>query len=89
MLPASARLCLRDGHRLQWEPGQQAWVLLFPEGMVRLNDAAALVLQECRRPVTPAELVERLQARFPDVALADDIHDFLEDAHGQRWLDLC
>lgn len=89
MWKASSRFCLRAGYRLQWEAGQKAWVLLFPEGMVRLSDSAAQILRECQQPVTPAELVRRLQARFPGVALADDVHEFLEDAHGQRWLDVC
>ncbi|MFX5622761.1 pyrroloquinoline quinone biosynthesis peptide chaperone PqqD, partial [Acinetobacter baumannii] len=30
--------------RLQWEEAQQAWVLLYPEGMVTLNDSAAAIL---------------------------------------------
>ena len=31
----------RPGYRLQWEAVQNAHVLLYPEGMVKLNDSAA------------------------------------------------
>ena len=34
---------LRPGYRLQWEPAQQAHVLLYPEGMVKLNDSAGAI----------------------------------------------
>lgn len=31
---------LRRGFRLQWEPVQNCHVLLYPEGMIKLNDSA-------------------------------------------------
>ena len=36
-------MCLPLGgtFRLQWEEAQQAYVLLYPEGMVELGDTAA------------------------------------------------
>ena len=33
--------------RLQFEPAQDGWVLLYPEGMVRLNEPAAEILRRC------------------------------------------
>ena len=35
--------------RLQWEEAQGAYVLLYPEGMVKLNDSAAQVLKRRRK----------------------------------------
>ena len=33
------------GHfRLQWEEVQKAWVLLYPEGMVKLNGSAGEIM---------------------------------------------
>ncbi len=40
--PAIAR-----GFRLQWEPAQNAHVLLYPEGMVKLNGSAGEILKRC------------------------------------------
>lgn len=86
-LADTTRLALRQGYRLQWEPRQESWVLLFPEGMVQLNETAGLILTECRQPIAVAELIARLQARFPGEAIADDVRAFLSDAHEQRWLE--
>jgi len=35
------------GFRLQWEAVQQAHVLLYPEGMVKLNGSAGEILTRC------------------------------------------
>jgi len=31
--------------RLQWEEVQQSWVLLYPEGMVKLNGSAGEIIK--------------------------------------------
>ena len=31
--------------RLQWEEVQQSWVLLYPEGMVKLNGSAGEIMK--------------------------------------------
>ena len=33
----------RPGYRFQYEPAQKGHVLLYPEGMIKLNDSAALI----------------------------------------------
>ncbi|MFC6805110.1 pyrroloquinoline quinone biosynthesis peptide chaperone PqqD [Methylophaga thalassica] len=33
------------GYRFQWEPAQDCYVLLYPEGMVKLNPAAGEILK--------------------------------------------
>ncbi|MDD5443236.1 MAG: pyrroloquinoline quinone biosynthesis peptide chaperone PqqD, partial [Pseudomonas fluorescens] len=33
----------RQGYRYQYEPAQKGHVLLYPEGMIKLNDSAALI----------------------------------------------
>ncbi len=42
------------GFRLQWEPAQNAHVLLYPEGMVKLNGGAGEIMKRCdgTRPVS-------------------------------------
>lgn len=78
---------LRPGFRFQWEPVQNAHVLLYPEGMVKLNESAAAILSEVDGKRTVAEIVERLEQRFPDAgALDGDVCEFLEDARQQQWI---
>jgi pyrroloquinoline quinone biosynthesis protein D len=85
-LPAQLRLRLRAGYRLQWEPAQQAYVLLYPEGMVQLNPSAAEVLKRCDdRPLSA--LLADLQAAFPGVELEADVREFIAIALDKGWLD--
>jgi len=34
-------------HRMQWEEAQQKNIILYPEGMVELNDSSAEILKLC------------------------------------------
>jgi len=72
--------------RFQWEEAQQAHVLLYPEGMVRLNPAAGAILQLCDGDREVREIIATLSAQFPDADLADDVHTFLETAIDNGWI---
>jgi pyrroloquinoline quinone biosynthesis protein D len=39
-IAATAKPAIGRGLRLQWEPAQSAHVLLYPEGMIKLNGSA-------------------------------------------------
>lgn len=75
---------VRAPFRLQWEPVQNAWVLLYPEGMVRLNPSAGEILQRCDGQRPAADIAAELGAAFD--APADDVLQFLEVATRQGWL---
>ncbi len=80
---------LRRGFRFQFEPAQDCHVLLYPEGMVKLNDSAGEILKlvDGRRDV--AAIVAALRERFPEVpGIDEDILAFLEVAHAQFWIEL-
>ncbi len=72
--------------RFQWEEAQNAFVLLYPEGMVTLNDSAGHILKRCDGSRTFAEVVEDLRAEFPDADLENDVKQFLEIAHERGWI---
>ncbi|MFK8330443.1 pyrroloquinoline quinone biosynthesis peptide chaperone PqqD [Pseudomonas sp. BJa5] len=79
----------RPGYRFQYEPAQKAHVLLYPEGMIKLNESAALIggLIDGQRNV--AAIIAELDKQFPDVAeLADDIVQFMEVARAEHWITL-
>ncbi|MFV8836603.1 pyrroloquinoline quinone biosynthesis peptide chaperone PqqD [Aquisalimonas sp. APHAB1-3] len=78
-------IALARGVRLQWEPAQQARVLLYPEGMVQLNESAGEILALCDGR-TLADLIDALSRRFPDADVADDVVEFLTDARRQGWV---
>lgn len=86
MIDRGSTVSLRPGVRLQWEQAQQAYVLLYPEGMVTLNSSASEVLKRCDGARTVGDIITELKHQFPDADLASDVIDFLEVAHDEGWL---
>ena len=74
------------GFRLQWEPAQQSHVLLYPEGMVKLNQSAGEILKRCDGERRVAEIVAELEAAFAAEGLAGDVLAFVTMAGERRWL---
>ncbi len=73
--------------RLQWEEAQGCHVLLYPEGMVKLNGPAGEILKCCDGVRSVAEIINDLSARFAAAStLPDDCRQFLKIAHDNQWL---
>ena len=72
--------------RLQWEPAQDAYVLLYPEGMVKLNQSAAEILKRCDGQRDVAAIVADLETTFAQSGLATDVHEFLLAAQARGWV---
>ncbi|HBX56815.1 pyrroloquinoline quinone biosynthesis peptide chaperone PqqD [Pseudomonas sp. UBA2684] len=80
---------LRRGFRLQWEAVQGCHVLLYPEGMIKLNDSAGEILQQVNGAQSVAQIIDALRGRFPDVpGIDEDILTFMEVANAQFWIEL-
>jgi pyrroloquinoline quinone biosynthesis protein D len=73
-------------YRLQWEAAQRAWVLLYPEGMVRLNEPAAQILRRCDGATAVDRLIDDLQRAYGQVDLRAEVTDFLRTAHEHGWI---
>ena len=76
------------GFRLQWEEAQGCHVLLYPEGMVRLNRSAGEILARCDGTATVAGIVAALETAFNAQNLSGDVARFLAMAREQRWVEL-
>jgi pyrroloquinoline quinone biosynthesis protein D len=74
------------GFRLQWEPAQDCHVLLYPEGMVKLNQSAGEILKRCDGQRSLRDIVQDLETAFGAQGLTKDVHAFVEIAAQQRWL---
>jgi len=72
--------------RLQWEPAQDCHVLLYPEGMVKLNQSAGEILARCTGDKTVAEIVTDLETAFNASDLLEDVRAFLQMARQQKWV---
>ena len=87
-LAESSRPALTRGLRLQWEPAQEAHVLLYPEGMVKLNGSAGAILSRCDGVRTVTEIIADLERSYGTSGLGDDVTAFLALALERRWLEL-
>jgi pyrroloquinoline quinone biosynthesis protein D len=76
------------GFRLQWEEAQQAHVLLYPEGMVKLNGSAGEILTRCDGAAPVRTIVADLEQRFATTGLEADVLAFLRMAQERRWVEL-
>lgn len=76
------------GFRLQWEAAQDCHVLLYPEGMVKLNRSAGEILTRCTGTASIAEIVADLETAFGVTGLQADVDAFLDMARQQRWVEL-
>ncbi|MEY3191190.1 MAG: hypothetical protein RIS10_1307 [Pseudomonadota bacterium] len=73
-------------HRLQWEEAQQKNIILYPEGMVELNDSSAEILKLCDGTRNLAQIVNELEQKFSTSGLTNDINAFLEIALQNGWI---
>ena len=73
-------------HRLQWEEAQQKNIILYPEGMVELNDSSTEILKLCDGTRNLAQIVNELEQKFSTSGLTNDINAFLEIALQNGWI---
>ena len=80
------RPSIRSGIRLQWEEVQNSYVLLYPEGMVKLNTSAAEILKRCDGVRSVDEIIVDLESAFKRTGLQGEIEHFLQLARAQGWI---
>jgi pyrroloquinoline quinone biosynthesis protein D len=84
-LPNQPKLSRR--FRLQYEEAQNRWVLLYPEGMVQLNDSAAEILKRCDGERSLDAIVAELEQAFNAEGLAPQVQALLEEGQRRGWID--
>ena len=84
---AGLRPHLRTMFRLQWEDVQDAYVLLYPEGMVKLNPSAGEILAGCDGTRELDEIIDELEDLFNASNLAADVYRFIDHARQRGWVD--
>ena len=82
------RPAIAHGMRLQWEPAQESHVLLYPEGMVKLNGSAGAIMSRCDGERTLADIVADLERSFGASNLGPDVQAFVGFALEKGWLEL-
>ncbi len=72
--------------RMQWEEAQGAYVLLYPEGMVKLNQSAGEILKRCDGERDLAAIVTDIEQSFGATGLEPEVKGFLEIATERGWI---
>jgi pyrroloquinoline quinone biosynthesis protein D len=86
-LPRASYPRIAPLYRFQWEAAQNAYVLLFPEGMVQLNAAAGEILRRCDGRRSADEIIAELRAAFQSDAIDADVEAFLRSATQDGWVE--
>ena len=77
---------IKPGFRLQWEEAQDCHVLLYPEGMVKLNGPAGEIMSLVDGNRNPQDIIDLLEEKFPDADLAEDVKEFFDSARQAGWI---
>lgn len=78
---------LDSKYLLRWEKSQNAYVMLYPEGVIKLNTSAAEILKRCTSEFTVAEIITQLNDVFVEVPdIENSIYKFLEASHAKGWI---
>jgi pyrroloquinoline quinone biosynthesis protein D len=85
MIPTHPKLSRR--FRLQYEEVLTRWVLLYPEGMVQLNESAAEILKRCDGERTVAQIVNELETTFSIEGITSQVEALIEEGNSRGWID--
>uniref|UniRef100_UPI000ACE8391 pyrroloquinoline quinone biosynthesis peptide chaperone PqqD n=1 Tax=Marinobacterium jannaschii TaxID=64970 RepID=UPI000ACE8391 len=76
-------------YRFQWEQAQNCYVLLYPEGMIKLNGPAGEILALIDGDRSIIEIVALLKEKFDGAeGIEGDVIEFMQDAENQNWISL-
>jgi pyrroloquinoline quinone biosynthesis protein D len=74
-------------YRLQWEPAQNAYVLLYPEGMVKLNESAGEIMSRIDGQKSINQIVSDIELSFKQKGIHEDVVTFIEEiALSNGWI---
>ncbi len=72
----------------RWEESQDSYVMLYPEGVVKLNETAGAILRHCDGETAVSVMIEELRRTYSggDGQVAAGVHNFLKVAHAKGWI---
>ncbi len=63
-------------------------MLLYPEGMVKLNSSAAAIMTRCDGVRTVADIIADIERTYGMTGLSDDVAAFMAMAREKSWLEV-
>lgn len=85
-LSEDAAVSIEKQFRFQFEPAQDSYVLLYPEGLIKLEGSSGEIMKRIDGNKTVSQIIADLEAAFPGVDLRQDVIDFLEHAYAKGWI---
>lgn len=87
-LPANVVPRLSPHYVFRWEESQAAYILLYPEGLIKLNGSAGEILKRCDGQRSVADIVTDLQTAFPGNGeeISRSTQVFIDLAQDKGWL---
>jgi len=72
--------------RFQWEEVQDCYVVLYPEGMVKLSGSAGEIMKRIDGKQSIDSIIKDLETTFSENNLENDVIKFLEVAYDTGWI---
>ncbi len=72
--------------RFQWEEVQDCYVVLYPEGMVKLSGSAGEIMKRVDGQNSIDDIIKDLENTFSENNLENDVSKFLEVAYDNGWI---
>lgn len=71
--------------RYRWDPLRRQHQIVFPEGLLVLNETGAAIVKRCDGRTLP-EILGALGEQFPEGKLDEDVSVFLDRLARKGWL---
>ena len=72
--------------RVQWEEVQNCYVVLYPEGMVKLSQSAGEIMQRIDGEKSVINIIDDISNAFDGADVKEDVMKFLEVVYGNGWI---
>ena len=68
--------------RVQWEEVQNCYVVLYPEGMVKLSQSAGEIMKRIDGEKSVIDIIDDISNAFDGADVKEDVMKFLEVVYG-------
>ena len=72
--------------RVQWEDVQNCYVVLYPEGMVKLSQSAGEIMKRIDGEKSVIDIIDDISNAFDGADVKEDVMKFLEVVYGNGWI---
>lgn len=87
-IPPESHFNISSTFMFRWEDSQDAYVLMYPEGIVKLNQTAGEILRYCDGQHSVRDITAALCTKFDmnEAFVTERVNQFLEVCRGKGWI---